>query len=88
MLDIDWLVDKDIVFLSEGVDEKIVILNEGDFVVFYLGEVYKLLCVVGVLVWVCKVVVKMLMVWWFFVVNNFRFMVSLWKECFLIFFCE
>lgn len=57
----DWLVDKDIVFLLMSVDEKIVVLNEGDFVVFYFGEVYKFLCVVGELVWVCKVVVKMLM---------------------------
>ena len=37
--DTDWLADKDIAFLPEGVDEKTVILNEGDFVVFYPGEV-------------------------------------------------
>lgn len=61
-LQIDWLVEKDIVFFVEGQQEKMVIFNEGDFVVFYFGEVYKLLCVVGVLVKVCKVVVKMLMV--------------------------
>lgn len=31
----DWLADKDIAFLPEGVQEKTVVLNEGDFVVFY-----------------------------------------------------
>lgn len=36
--DTDWLADKDIAFLPEGVDEKTVILNEGDFVVFYPGK--------------------------------------------------
>ena len=31
----DWLADKDIAFIGQGIDEKTVILNEGDFVVFY-----------------------------------------------------
>lgn len=38
------------------------ILNEGDFVVFYPGEVHKPLCAVGALAKVRKAVVKMLMV--------------------------
>ena len=59
--DTDWLADKDIAFLPEGVDEKTVILNEGDFVVFYPGEVHKPLCAVGAPDQVRKAVVKMLM---------------------------
>ena len=59
--DTDWLADKDIAFLPEGVDEKTVILNEGDFVVFYPGEVHKPLCAVGAPAQVRKAVVKMLM---------------------------
>ena len=43
----DWLADKDIAFIGQGIDEKTVILNEGDFVVFYPGEVHKPLCAVG-----------------------------------------
>ncbi|MGD7779669.1 toxin-antitoxin biofilm protein TabA, partial [Escherichia coli] len=43
------------------VDEKTVILNEGDFVVFYPGEVHKPLCAVGAPAQVRKAVVKMLM---------------------------
>jgi biofilm protein TabA len=58
----DWLADKDIAFLPEGEQEKTVILNEGDFVVFYPGEVHKPLCAVGKPATVRKVVVKMLMV--------------------------
>ncbi|EER2190342.1 YhcH/YjgK/YiaL family protein [Escherichia coli] len=46
---------------QEGVDEKTVILNEGDFVVFYPGEVHKPLCAVGAPAQVRKAVVKMLM---------------------------
>ncbi|SUW62136.1 Toxin-antitoxin biofilm protein TabA [Buttiauxella agrestis] len=57
----DWLADKDIAFLPEGEQEKTVILNEGDFVVFYPGEVHKPLCAVGKPATVRKVVVKMLM---------------------------
>ncbi|HGI7019572.1 TPA: YhcH/YjgK/YiaL family protein [Klebsiella aerogenes] len=57
----DWLADKDIVFLAEGAQEKTVILNEGDFVVFYPGEVHKPLCAVGAPAKVRKAVVKVLM---------------------------
>ena len=57
----DWLADKDIAFLAEGAQEKTVILNEGDFVVFYPGEVHKPLCAVGAPAKVRKAVVKVLM---------------------------
>ena len=43
----------------EGVQEKTVVLNEGDFVVFYPGEVHKPLCAVGAPALVRKAVVKM-----------------------------
>lgn len=56
----DWLADKDIAFLPEGKEEKTVVLNEGDFVVFYPGEVHKPLCAVGAPAQVRKVVVKLL----------------------------
>ncbi|EGO8359395.1 YhcH/YjgK/YiaL family protein [Escherichia coli] len=56
----DWLADKDIAFLPEGREEKTVILNEGDFVVFYPGEVHKPLCAVGAPAQVRKAVVKLL----------------------------
>ena len=55
----DWLAEKDIAFLAEGQQEKTVILNEGDFVVFYPGEVHKPLCAVGAPALVRKAVVKM-----------------------------
>ena len=58
--DTDWLVDKDIAFLPEGEQEKTVVLSEGDFVVFWPGEVHKPLCAVGAPAKVRKVVVKML----------------------------
>ncbi|NIY47696.1 YhcH/YjgK/YiaL family protein [Cedecea colo] len=58
--DTDWLEDKDIAFLPEGEQEKTVVLSEGDFVVFYPGEVHKPLCAVGKPETVRKVVVKML----------------------------
>jgi biofilm protein TabA len=45
--DTDWLADKDIAFLPEGEQEKTVVLSEGDFVVFWPGEVHKPLCAVG-----------------------------------------
>ena len=57
----DWLAEKDIAFLAEGTQEQTVILNEGDFVVFYPGEVHKPLCAVGAPAKVRKAVVKMLM---------------------------
>ena len=56
----DWLADKDIAFLPEGEQEKTVVLSEGDFVVFWPGEVHKPLCAVGAPAKVRKVVVKML----------------------------
>lgn len=59
--DTDWLADKDIAFLAKGEQEKTVILSEGDFVVFYPGEVHKPLCAVGDPAKVRKVVVKMRM---------------------------
>ena len=59
--DIDWLAERDIAFLSAGEQEKTVILNEGDFVVFYPGEVHKPLCAVGEPAKVRKAVVKILM---------------------------
>jgi len=58
--DTDWLADKDIAFLPSGEQEKTVVLSEGDFVVFYPGEVHKPLCAVGTPAQVRKVVVKML----------------------------
>jgi len=58
--DTDWLADKDIAFLPEGVQEKTVVLSEGDFMVFYPGEVHKPLCAVGSPAKVRKAVVKML----------------------------
>lgn len=57
--DTDWLADKDIAFLPEGSQEKTVVMQEGDFVVFYPGEVHKPLCAVGENAKVRKVVVKM-----------------------------
>lgn len=58
--DTDWLADKDIAFLAEGEQEKTLILNEGDFVVFYPQEVHKPLCAVGAPASVRKAVVKLL----------------------------
>ena len=58
--DTDWLADKDIAFLPEGGQEKTVVLQEGDFVVFYPGEVHKPLCAVGQPAKVRKAVVKLL----------------------------
>lgn len=57
--DTDWLADKDIAFLAQGAQEKTVVLSEGDFVVFYPGEVHKPLCAVGEPATVRKAVVKM-----------------------------
>lgn len=57
--DTDWLADKDIAFLPEGIQEKTVVLSEGDFAVFYPGEVHKPLCAVGTPAKVRKAVVKL-----------------------------
>ncbi|WP_159565396.1 YhcH/YjgK/YiaL family protein [Budvicia diplopodorum] len=54
------LADKDIAFLPAGEKEQQVILEEGDFVVFYPGEVHKPLCAVGEPARVRKAVIKML----------------------------
>ncbi|ELY3804880.1 YhcH/YjgK/YiaL family protein [Cronobacter sakazakii] len=59
--DTDWLADKDIAFLPEGAQEKTVVLEEGDFVIFWPGEVHKPLCAAGDPAPVRKAVVKMLM---------------------------
>lgn len=58
--DTDWLADKDIAFLPEGAEEKMMVMNEGDFVVFYPGEVHKPLCAVGQPAKVRKAVIKLL----------------------------
>src|SRR5476649_2995156 len=57
--DTDWLADKDIAFLAAGEQEKTMIMQAGDFVVFYPGEVHKPLCAVGEPANVRKAVVKM-----------------------------
>ncbi|MGS6388430.1 YhcH/YjgK/YiaL family protein, partial [Enterobacter hormaechei] len=58
--DTDWLADKDMAFLREGEQEKTVVRSEGDFEVFWPGEVHKPLCAAGAPAQVRKVVVKML----------------------------
>jgi len=58
--DTDWLADKDIAFLPSGERETTFVMQEGDFVVFWPGEVHKPLCAVGQPATVRKVVVKML----------------------------
>ncbi|QCR37307.1 YhcH/YjgK/YiaL family protein [Nissabacter sp. SGAir0207] len=55
----DWLAEKDIAFLPHGEQEKHLVLQAGDFVVFYPGEVHKPLCAVGEPAPVRKAVVKM-----------------------------
>ncbi|EHD23323.1 MULTISPECIES: YhcH/YjgK/YiaL family protein [Brenneria] len=56
--DVDWLADKDIAFLPAGEQEKQLVLQPGDFVVFFPGEVHKPLCAVGEPAPVRKAVVK------------------------------
>ncbi|MCW2481100.1 MULTISPECIES: YhcH/YjgK/YiaL family protein [Symbiopectobacterium] len=56
--DTDWLADKDIAFLSAGEQEKTFVMQPGDFVVFFPGEVHKPLCAVGEPARVRKAVVK------------------------------
>ncbi|MGI8470738.1 YhcH/YjgK/YiaL family protein [Pectobacterium brasiliense] len=56
--DTDWLADKDIAFLPAGEQEKQFVMQEGDFVVFFPGEVHKPLCAVGEPTHVRKAVVK------------------------------
>ncbi|MBS0849653.1 YhcH/YjgK/YiaL family protein [Citrobacter sp. JGM124] len=57
---IEWHADKDLAFLPAGEQEKSVILNEGDFVIFYPGEVHKPMVAVGEPAIVRKIVVKVL----------------------------
>lgn len=54
----DRLAERDIAFLPAGEQEKNVVLEEGDFVVFYPGEVHKPLVAVDQPASVRKVVVK------------------------------
>nr|WP_113865301.1 YhcH/YjgK/YiaL family protein [Brenneria salicis]NMN93060.1 biofilm protein TabA [Brenneria salicis ATCC 15712 = DSM 30166]RBP65137.1 biofilm protein TabA [Brenneria salicis ATCC 15712 = DSM 30166]RLM31649.1 toxin-antitoxin biofilm protein TabA [Brenneria salicis ATCC 15712 = DSM 30166] len=56
--DTDWLADQDIAFLPSGEQEKQFVMQEGDFVVFFPGEVHKPLCAVGEPARVRKAVVK------------------------------
>lgn len=59
----EWLEGKDIAFLSltqQGLEEKSFIMNAGDFVVFYPGELHKPMCAVGENAPVKKAVVKIL----------------------------
>lgn len=56
--DTDWLADKDVAFLAAGGQEKQIVLQAGDFVVFYPGEVHKPLCAVVAPAHVRKAVVK------------------------------
>ncbi|MDR0807050.1 MAG: YhcH/YjgK/YiaL family protein [Enterobacteriaceae bacterium] len=55
----DMLADKDIAFLPAGEQEKYMLMQEGDFVIFYPYEVHKPLCVVDEPAHVRKAVVKM-----------------------------
>lgn len=55
-----WRI-KTLHFYRRASTRKTVVLNEGDFVVFYPGEVHKPLCAVGEPARVRKAVVKMLM---------------------------
>jgi len=56
--DTDWLVEKDVAFVAAGDREKHFVMQAGDFVVYYPGEVHKPLCAVGAPAHVRKAVVK------------------------------
>ncbi|TCV92459.1 YhcH/YjgK/YiaL family protein [Biostraticola tofi] len=56
--DTDWLAEKDIAFLAAGEQEKSLVLNKGDFIVYFPGEVHKPLCAAGQPAAVRKAVVK------------------------------
>ncbi|MGL9774231.1 MAG: YhcH/YjgK/YiaL family protein [Sodalis sp. (in: enterobacteria)] len=56
--DTDKLVEKDIAFLPAGQQGKEVVLQAGDFVVYFPGEVHTPLCAVGEPANICKAVVK------------------------------
>ncbi|QIQ21758.1 YhcH/YjgK/YiaL family protein [Zophobihabitans entericus] len=55
----DKLKDNDIAFVQTPKDETMIVMNEGDFIIFYPHEVHKPLCVInGVVSPVRKAVVK------------------------------
>lgn len=55
----DYLSTKDLAFIPSGKEAKMLVLNAGDFIVFYPGEVHKPLCrMQGATEKVRKVVVK------------------------------
>ncbi|TBM08968.1 YhcH/YjgK/YiaL family protein [Hafnia paralvei] len=59
----EWLEGSDIAFLpldQQGLEEKSIIMNPGDFVVFYPGELHKPMCSSGDNAPVKKAVVKIL----------------------------
>lgn len=56
----NMLADKDIAFFPAGEQEKHLIMQEGDFIIFYPHEVHKPLCAVGQPAHVRKAVIKML----------------------------
>lgn len=58
--DTDWLTNKDITFLPKSIDERTVILDKGDFIVFHPKEVHRPLYAVDASTRVRKVVVKVL----------------------------
>ncbi|NDJ56237.1 YhcH/YjgK/YiaL family protein [Enterobacteriaceae bacterium 4M9] len=57
--DNDWLVENDIAFQAEGRQEKMLVLDEGDFVIFWPGEVHKPLCAVGEPARLRKAIIKL-----------------------------
>lgn len=56
----DLLAEKDLAFVASCPQEKLIAMQEGDFVVFYPGELHKPLCAVGKPTRIRKAVVKML----------------------------
>lgn len=54
----DMLADKDIAFMSAARQERTIVLQDGEFVIFYPGEVHKPLCAVGAPAAVRKAVIK------------------------------
>ncbi|MBK4715638.1 MULTISPECIES: YhcH/YjgK/YiaL family protein [Tenebrionibacter/Tenebrionicola group] len=55
----NWLVENDVVFIAEGQQEKILILEPDDFAIFWPGEVYKPLCAVDEPARLRKAIIKM-----------------------------
>ncbi|SQI36613.1 Toxin-antitoxin biofilm protein TabA [Leminorella richardii] len=56
----DLLAEKDLAFIPSCPQEKLIAMQEGDFIVFYPGELHKPLCTVGKPGKVRKALVKML----------------------------